>query len=119
MTIIIEFGDILRGTRERASMTMGEVARALGVNVTYLSDVERGRRVPPSAERILHIARILGANPVPLLEAAARVRGAFELEAEGITDQARNVGAQLQAQWSSLSADDLNGIEAVLTRKKS
>jgi transcriptional regulator with XRE-family HTH domain len=88
------------------------------VNVTYLSDVERGRRVPPASDRIFLIARILGTDPAPLLEAAARVRGAFELEAEGVTEQARKVGAQLQAHWSDLSPHDLSDIEAVLARKK-
>jgi DNA-binding XRE family transcriptional regulator len=34
----------LRELRERAGMNMRETAAAMGVSVTYLSDVERGKR---------------------------------------------------------------------------
>lgn len=49
-------GKLLRKARRRADKTLLQVARAVGVTVAYVSDVERGTR-SVSAERLRAIAK--------------------------------------------------------------
>ena len=98
---------------------MGEVARHLGVSVTYVSDVERGVRTPFTPERIMQFARFLeipATRTERLLREAAACRGAFELgiEGAGIGPKHQEVGAALMRGWSSLSDKDLERIEDIL-----
>jgi transcriptional regulator with XRE-family HTH domain len=44
---LLTLGNALRTARESAGKSMGEVARALGCPVMYVSDAERGRILPP------------------------------------------------------------------------
>ena len=109
------FGDLLRETRLNAGRTMGDLARLLGFKVPYISDVERGRRAPFRFEQVLEIAEFLGVPPDELLEAAAVSRGAFELDAVGVTDQAKEVGTALMRGWTDLGEDDLAAIAAIVS----
>ena len=74
------FGDTLRRTRQQAERTLGDVARLLDVSVVYVSDVERGNRRPFSNERILKVARLLKADPAPLIAAADVEKGVIEYD---------------------------------------
>lgn len=49
-------GRLLRKARQRAGKTLQQVARAVGVTVAYVSDVERGTR-SVSAQRLRAIAK--------------------------------------------------------------
>lgn len=109
-----EFGRILRHHREKAEKSMGELARHLGVSVPYLSDVERGNRLPLTKERIYKTAELLDLNPEILLTVAAQSRGAFELDATEVSQKAREVGAALMRGWSDLSEEDLEKIHQIV-----
>ena len=74
------FGDTLRRTRQNAERTLGDVARLLDVSVVYVSDVERGNRRPFRNERILKVARLLEADPAPLIAAADVEKGVIEYD---------------------------------------
>ena len=74
------FGDQLRKLRRKGDKTLGDVARLLGLSVVYVSDVERGNRKPLSNERIVRVARFLGEDPTPLMEAADWERGFIEYD---------------------------------------
>lgn len=74
------FGDLLRRLRRKASKTLGDVAREIGVSVVYLSDVERGNRKPLNNDRIVQIASFLGSDPTRLIEAADQERGFIEYD---------------------------------------
>ena len=108
------FGKLLRKTRKDAGKSMGDLARHLQVSVPYISDVERGNRSPFIQGRLLEVARFLGSDPARLLGAAAREKGAFELDAASVTEKAREVGAALARGWSGLSDEDLEKIRAIL-----
>ena len=87
------FGDALRRTRQNAEMTLGDVARLLDVSVVYVSDVERGNRRPFSNKRILRVARLLEADPAPLIAAADVEKGVIEYDiSEAKPLEARVVG---------------------------
>jgi predicted transcriptional regulator len=40
----VDIGKWIKGRRERASKTLREISVSLGTSVSYLSDLERGRR---------------------------------------------------------------------------
>ena len=44
-----EFATLLRSFRERRSLSCNELARAVGVDPSYISRLERGEREPPGA----------------------------------------------------------------------
>jgi len=112
-----KFGTVLRELRESREMTMGELSRLLKVNVTYLSDIEHGRRGPFNKTRIELAARVLGVPADDLLEAAAESRGAFELDAKEVGPVARRVGASLMRGWPDLTDGELTEIEKIVGRK--
>jgi transcriptional regulator with XRE-family HTH domain len=110
------FGMLLKEWRGRAGKSMGDVARYVGVSVTYISDVEREVRAPLSPDKIKKVASFLNIPPVQteeLLRAAATSRGAFEVNA-GITEKHDHVGAVLMRGWDSLSPEQLDRIEQIV-----
>ncbi len=66
------FAETLRRLRldhpERLSIR--EVSRRAGIDVSYLSRMEKGEVPPPREEIILRLAQVLGADPDSLLEPA-------------------------------------------------
>jgi transcriptional regulator with XRE-family HTH domain len=61
---------MLREAREAAGKSQGELARALGVSVTYVSDVERNTRAPFTPVRAWMAADFLGANAHDMADAS-------------------------------------------------
>lgn len=53
------FGDILHQLREKKDVTLRELARKIEVSAPFLSDVEKGRRAPLTAERLEAVVRAL------------------------------------------------------------
>jgi transcriptional regulator with XRE-family HTH domain len=114
-----DFGRRLRAHRTKAKLSMGQLARHLGVSVAYVSDVERGRRAPLGFARIQRLASLLPDAAVRDLQlTAGRARGAFELPAEKGRPKALEVAASLMRDWSQLSDEQLEGIEVVLARRR-
>lgn len=56
------FGEYLSQLREAKDVTLRELARKIGVSAPFLSDVEKGRRAPLTAERLELVASVLGLN---------------------------------------------------------
>jgi transcriptional regulator with XRE-family HTH domain len=104
------FGGLLRAARKKADKTMEDLAKKLGLTVSYVSDVERGYRQPWTNERIVEIAEFLNTDPNPLLKAAAESRGAFVLSAD-VTAAGREAGASLMRVWNELSDEDFVELE--------
>ena len=113
-----KFGDLLRKARRQAGMTMSDLAVHLDVSVVFISDVERGNRHPFTAERIIRACEFLGIDPEPLLLAAAKTRGAFELDAKRVSGKAKEVGAALMRGWKDLNDEDLEKIGSVVRRRE-
>lgn len=66
MDIREQFGRTLRDLRNDQGLTQEELAFRAGMNVTYLSDLERGRW-NPSLAMIVDLARGLAVHPSHLL----------------------------------------------------
>jgi len=70
------FGEILRRLRldHPEKLSIREVSRRAGIDVSYLSRMEKGEVAPPREEIILRLAEVLGsADPDRLLELADKI----------------------------------------------
>lgn len=72
------FGSYLRKRREvlradDAAFSLRQVAERVGIQPSYLSEIERDRQAPPSEETIVRLAEILGEDPDVLLALAGKV----------------------------------------------
>ncbi len=67
MDVRSQFGRILRDLRNARSLTQEELAHRAGMDVTYLSDLERGRW-NPSLAMLVDLARGLDLQPSDLLK---------------------------------------------------
>jgi len=65
------FGASLRDVRRSTQKTQVQLARELGVSVSYVSLLERGERNPPLS-RLIQIASVLNTTPVRLVESVSR-----------------------------------------------
>ena len=56
------FGTYFSAMRKRAKLTYRELASRIGYSPAYLSDIEKGRRYPFSADKLRKLSLILGLN---------------------------------------------------------
>lgn len=108
------FCNRLREERMKSRKTLGDVARYLGKSISYISDVERGNRMPFQKEDIEKFANLTGADEIQLKILAAQSRGFFTLNADGISSQAQKVGVALMRKWTHLDEEKLRKIERLL-----
>jgi transcriptional regulator with XRE-family HTH domain len=113
-----KFGALLRQTRSQAGVSMGKVARYLGMKVSHLSDVEFSRRAPLSAERIRKVAELLQVDAQPLLLAAAEEKGVFELDTQNVSARKRAFVAALARELPDMDDVRLSHLEEIVRRKE-
>jgi len=77
------FGRLLRGERERLGLTLEAVAERAGCTKGYLSQIETGRKGPPSGDVLRGLEAALGL-PAGRLEAEAGLAGAPASVREGL-----------------------------------
>ena len=56
------YGEFVREKRHGAGKTLREVSKNIGVSVSYLSDVERGKKGPLKPDRDIKLAKYLGCD---------------------------------------------------------
>lgn len=69
------FGQWLTASRRAAGIRLVDVAAALGCSVSYVSDVEHGRRNPFDLERLTILAEAFGMPLADVLELASVTQG--------------------------------------------
>ncbi len=67
------FGRLLRDKRVQKGFSLRKFAELVGVSPTYLSQVEQGNVMPPTADRVKRIAELLGENADEWIALAGRV----------------------------------------------
>lgn len=65
------FGSLLESTRLSENFSKVDFAKLLGISVSLLSDIEKGRK-SVSAERAAHFARVLGYSEKQYIRLALR-----------------------------------------------
>lgn len=55
----MSFGKLIKGKRLEKNMTMKDVANQLNLSVSYLSDIEKGRRNPLELDKLQALSKIL------------------------------------------------------------
>jgi transcriptional regulator with XRE-family HTH domain len=63
-------GTKLKALREKAGLSLGQLAEASGVNKVTILRLERDEFTRPRAEKLTALAKALGVDPVQLLTAA-------------------------------------------------
>jgi transcriptional regulator with XRE-family HTH domain len=84
-----------------APLTIKEVSHMMYWSVSYLSDIERGRRAPPQPEMIRLLADVIG-PPDGLLALASIDRGRIEIPMTG-DELADEVAIAMSIRWGQLS----------------
>lgn len=69
----VPFGVRLRQVRMSQKISLRKFSEMVGVSPTYLSQVEQGHFVPPTADRVKKMAEILGEDPDQWIGMADRV----------------------------------------------
>ena len=54
-----DFGKFIAAKRQEKEISLRKLAELLDVSAPYWSDVERGRRIPPTFEKLEQVAKIL------------------------------------------------------------
>ena len=100
------FGKTLKKERLAAGKSMGQVARAIGTTVAFISRVENGKAPPLSRERILQVAAILRRDPQALLAQLVKHRQAFEVPMLPNSPKARRLAIALMRATPEWTDDD-------------
>jgi len=67
------FGQTIRKLRKEKQLTQKEVAKEVGIDVTYLSKIENGKLDPPAHDKIEKLAKILDVDSDFLITEAGKV----------------------------------------------
>ena len=67
-----EFGPKLRELRTKAGLSLQELGDKAGIDSTYISKIENGRKPPPSKKVIVHLAQALKVDKEELLSLAGK-----------------------------------------------
>lgn len=98
-----KFGRLIKKIRISSDKTLREVAEVLEVGVSYLSDVEQGRRKPFTPDLIGRFAGFVGADEDELRQLAMKERRQIEIPV--------NKGEQVNVLAYSLARADTSDFE--------
>lgn len=97
------FGELLREKRIEKGFSLRKFAELVGVSPTYLSQVEQGNVMPPTADRVKRMAELLGVNPDEWIALAGRVPE----DLPGIIQKQPTEMPELLREASDLTAEQL------------
>ncbi|MGD0516676.1 MAG: helix-turn-helix transcriptional regulator [Thermoguttaceae bacterium] len=102
------FGETLRRLRRAKEMTLAEVADTIRCSIVFISDVERGRRNPPSPEKIRKLLVKMGEENrlSEMLILAARSRQSIEISVKDKDDHVADMLVALARRCDEDSLDD-------------
>lgn len=116
MSTLEEFAARLKKERRAARRTLRELAEAAGKSIGYLSDVEQGRKLPPSPAVVTKIERELGIQDGRLVKLAEEVRRLRPTELMKMITSSRPAVTQMIGEF--LRADDLSDEDLDELREK-
>lgn len=113
------FGDLLRELRQQAGKTLKGLAEHMDWSIVYLSDIERGKRNPPSVGDIKKMAIFLDIQADKLLDMANRQRNRVELNIESDDCVVTDAALMLARRWTDLTDDEAREIMEILNKRGS
>jgi transcriptional regulator with XRE-family HTH domain len=107
-----QFAELTRKTRRERHVSLREIARRLKVTPAYVSEVERGRKSPPSIEVVKEWALALGLDPDKLLSVALSSKRSIDLGVENETssDQKKRAAVLLARRWNEMDDSDYENL---------
>jgi HTH-type transcriptional regulator, competence development regulator len=111
------FGRYLRELRESTGMRIKKLADELGWTAVYISDIELGRRNPPSAEKIIKIASVIGVDSTKLLDLADQEKKKVVLDLDEERPSRVEVALMLARSWDGLTDDEVAEMKELLNRR--
>lgn len=102
------FGEQLRRLRRAKELSLADLADTIGCSIVHMSDIERGRRNPPSPERIRKLLVKMGEEQrlSEMLVLAARSRQSIEIPVEDKNDQVADMLVALARRCDEGSIDE-------------
>lgn len=111
------FGKMIRELREKSGNSMQKLADVLGTSVVYISDIERGRRNPPSGEKLWKIADFLGISRKEVEIWAHKERKRVELELGNLSSPVSEAALTLARRWEDITDEEATAIINLLTKE--
>ena len=111
------FGRFLRELRESAGMRIKDLAQKMGWTTVYISDIELGRRNPPSPAKIRQIASVLGVDPTELLDLADKEKKRVVLDLDEESPGRMGFALTLARSWDGLTDDEIAEMKEILNRR--
>lgn len=107
-------GDLVREARRRRGMTLAQVAEVVGCARSYLSELESGKRPPPSDEIVGALERALGVQAGTFADAAAwgRTPGRVRETVARMSQQAERASRAREELMARLAK--MKGLDAAL-----
>lgn len=116
------FGTELRRLRRDAGLNLADLADAAGCSITFISEVERGRKNPPDPATIGKLLVRMGQESCyrEMLVLAARARRSVEISTEGKSQEEADVLVALarSSDEGTLDPEILNEIRKLLEKRK-
>lgn len=116
-----EFGQTLRNLREKAGFNLKKLADALGWSVVYLSDIERGRRNPPTTTKIADMVKIMNLDLddyFELIDTACIQKDRVELELTSKSKEVTETALILARSWDGLTDQEAKKIQEILSNRE-
>ena len=110
------FAETARRARIAKRMSLRELAERLGLSVIYVSDMETGRRMPPSQDIAREWASVLNIEPDDFVTKALRDKRVLELPIEGEPEKKKEVAVMLARSWDTLTEAQQDELAEAFTR---
>lgn len=108
------FGSFIRRKREENGFLLKDLAQRIGCTSVYLSEVELGRKAPPSQAKIDKIGKFLGIEGEFLRLLAIASKPSLVLDLEGKDHKYRRLAMTLTKLWDNLSEEQVSRIAHIL-----
>jgi transcriptional regulator with XRE-family HTH domain len=117
-----KFGDELRRLRRQANLTLADLADAIGTSIVYISDVERGRKNPPSPIKLKKLLAAMRQEALfpQMLALAVKSRRSVEISVENKSDEVTDMVVALarRCDEGDLTNDTIQRILRLLEKEE-
>jgi len=110
------FGELIRTSRRGQNKSLQDVATALGVTPVYISEVERGKRLPFKPERLTALAEVLKID-INVLRTTAWVEKKM-IEWDPATASDKQIRALVEMARGGFSDTEWDAILRIATKKQ-